>query len=489
MCISDGYFRKTKKGFIGELLFVLLWLVVSLYGGIEKASAATYYVTQNGSGSRNGLKYEDSMSVSNHNSGTWTKDDVFYLCDVITSTISPPTSGETGHPIIYRGDYPGHPGTVDGGGLLTYGLYPKVGVNYLVIDSLEIKNCLTVGVLLRATSSASTEALQVTINNCNIHDILAGNGIDGRGVGLTVTNSTIYNIWYDGIYHVGANTTISGCYIHDVDQTTGTPGGDCIQLGDMVGGWIHRNILDHSSKATKHCFIGTNTAKIIGKPLIFERNICTQGVAVEGINSRIISAEDITNGQIVRYNKLYGGKHSITPLGNAHIYSNIMSGASDYAISVQSNSPAGTIIDIYNNTMHKSHGGITFPTNNYIIDIKNNIMHTVTKAIYQTGVSATINLDINYNIFFNTESIYVYNYCTGGENNVIADPLFISSSDYRIQSTSPAINAGIDVGLMSDYVGSPIIGLPDIGAYEYQSSTSYHPSVPCGLKVLAHENI
>jgi hypothetical protein len=40
------------------------------------------------------------------------------------------------------------------------------------------------------------------------------------------------------------------------------------------------------------------------------------------------------------------------------------------------------------------------------------------------------------------------------------------SYDYTLQSTSPAINAGVDVGLTTDYLGNPIIGLPDLGAYE-----------------------
>ena len=41
-------------------------------------------------------------------------------------------------------------------------------------------------------------------------------------------------------------------------------------------------------------------------------------------------------------------------------------------------------------------------------------------------------------------------------------------SDYRLQSTSSAIDAGTNVGLTTDYAGNPIYGLPDIGGYEYQ---------------------
>lgn len=51
------------------------------------------------------------------------------------------------------------------------------------------------------------------------------------------------------------------------------------------------------------------------------------------------------------------------------------------------------------------------------------------------------------------------------------DPLFKSSTDYRLKSSSPCKNAGVDVGLTTDILGKPIRGLPDIGAYELQPLT------------------
>jgi hypothetical protein len=46
------------------------------------------------------------------------------------------------------------------------------------------------------------------------------------------------------------------------------------------------------------------------------------------------------------------------------------------------------------------------------------------------------------------------------------------TEDRRPKSGSPAINAGVDVGLTTDADGKPIVGLPDIGAYEYQPTAS-----------------
>lgn len=41
------------------------------------------------------------------------------------------------------------------------------------------------------------------------------------------------------------------------------------------------------------------------------------------------------------------------------------------------------------------------------------------------------------------------------------------ASDYRLKPGSPCRNAGVSVGLVSDFAGKMIRGNPDIGAYEY----------------------
>jgi hypothetical protein len=57
-------------------------------------------------------------------------------------------------------------------------------------------------------------------------------------------------------------------------------------------------------------------------------------------------------------------------------------------------------------------------------------------------------------------------------HSAAADPLLVSASDYHLQSTSPAINAGTDVSLTKDFSQMQLVGTPDIGAYEYQAATA-----------------
>jgi hypothetical protein len=56
-------------------------------------------------------------------------------------------------------------------------------------------------------------------------------------------------------------------------------------------------------------------------------------------------------------------------------------------------------------------------------------------------------------------------------NSLNSSPAFVSSSDYHLQTGSPAIDTGVAVGLTQDFAGNPIVGNPDIGAYESGSST------------------
>ena len=80
-----------------------------------------------------------------------------------------------------------------------------------------------------------------------------------------------------------------------------------------------------------------------------------------------------------------------------------------------------------------------------------------------------MDISIENNIFYNNgnSNAPIYSGSATVQNNIVGNPLFVSSSDFHLQSSSPAINKGLNVGLTSDYAGNSISGTPDIGAYEY----------------------
>ncbi len=56
-----------------------------------------------------------------------------------------------------------------------------------------------------------------------------------------------------------------------------------------------------------------------------------------------------------------------------------------------------------------------------------------------------------------------------GQGDLSVDPRFVDApaKDYRLQADSPAIDAGLDVGISTDFLKQERSGAPDMGAYEY----------------------
>ncbi|BBD65200.1 parallel beta-helix repeat-containing protein [Nostoc commune NIES-4072] len=128
-------------------------------------------------------------------------------------------------------------------------------------------------------------------------------------------------------------------------------------------------------------------------------------------------------------------------------------------------------IDIVNNTsyMNNQSPGITYgqisinDSNN--INVLNNILYSERgKPINVRYGGKDVRFD--YNLNANSSLINV-----SGSSDMIADPLFMNPSDgdFRLKSTSPAINSGMKFNsVKTDFTGDPRVkgSLPDRGAYE-----------------------
>ena len=183
-----------------------------------------------------------------------------------------------------------------------------------------------------------------------------------------------------------------------------------------------------------------------------------------------------------------------TSADNIWIYYNIIDGCGssdfeyDSGISIESNwdfsdpTPMSNI-HILNNTIYaveQVYSGINVACFGDVtnIDIKNNIIYgnfgRPVRFTYTSGTPEVTNAVITYNDFYDNDNSAIYysgsvTFTSCSEsNNITTNPLFRTGS-YRLQSTSPAINAGLYVGLTTDFAGHrvPQNDTVDIGAYEY----------------------
>lgn len=101
------------------------------------------------------------------------------------------------------------------------------------------------------------------------------------------------------------------------------------------------------------------------------------------------------------------------------------------------------------------------------VEVKNSIFWSNTSTDARVNESIT-NFTADYN---NIESPHLsWTTATDSQHDISSDSFFVdvANNDFSLQSTSPAIDSGTNVGLSTDHAGNSIYGIPDIGAYEYQ---------------------
>ena len=148
----------------------------------------------------------------------------------------------------------------------------------------------------------------------------------------------------------------------------------------------------------------------------------------------------------------YGSNSNIT-VDNFHIYNNSIQGVnnSNKALTGIHWDVAGKFSNI-------------FIQNNIITNCRN---YAITFNSNLAGATLS-NVTINNNLYYaNATNATDFNITATNKtesNNITGNPLFVSPVDYQLKAKSPAINAGI-------YVGVPYNGsAPDIGAFETGSS-------------------
>ena len=396
---------------------------------------------------------------------------------------------------------------------------PATWVTGIVIHDCNIYNCSD-----RTVTTSCGLIVNKGADGTDIHDNILTQ--IGRAEGH---NGNIYTSWgsyekntkfyrnistkpdHDGVqsgeagwnFHLETGHCLGGVEIYENTFVGGTAidiaGGDHYAGASSYSFWIHHNTHSLTSQLTyvpsvqRAIFVDLER---ICEDVVIERNYTynvTEGVAVN-----LTEAGSYIERVKFRYNICIN-------LG----YSPSVTSPWRGGFQIGTNNATGYVNDIeIDNNIIIGNGaisgvGLYAETGSTVenIKIRNNIFH----GIVSWGWLVFRDDDINENGDF--KDIYawnniIYNCVTDDtpyyentpnitnydpQNNLTSDPLFIGTGtpplNYKIQATSPAKDAGISVGLTSDYGGYsvPVGSAVDIGAWEYGADVTPNLWTPQGI--------
>ena len=314
---------------------------------------------------------------------------------------------------------------------------------YFGVKNLKIYNNTFTKNSTEGSEYNFTIELWILSDNCEIY----GNTFNGTGgvdvCGITKGNGTYGLSIHDNIMTAPANFA----------QVSGAPSQQGVNFEDANSGSAN------NTGVQQYIYVYNNYFKYIPNPLRFDFTISNSDT--KGLMDHIYVYNNVfdqfgyTNNVGVSIG-VYMNEHSQSPItyDNIHIYNNTFVG--------NSYSQQGVYWNAYGSLQ-----------TNFSID--NNIFYGLkSTGIYfnSLGNSPTVNtISVQNNDFYNNaNNSPVYGSVSMNnkteKNNTSSNPKFVSSSDYHLQAGSPAIDAGLNVGL-------PFAGnAPDIGRYEYGGASS-----------------
>jgi hypothetical protein len=282
-------------------------------------------------------------------------------------------------------------------------------------------------------------------------------GIKGSVQDIKIVDCEIFNIYKDGIYLSSSNgIEITGCYIHDINkQFLSNPdgsSGDCIQFIGCENIHIQNCVFDRSKTGKKFGLIFTEGPRHV----VIEDNYF-KGPKITEYGGASLHAGGIDF--VVRRNIFEQAPTGIYNHASDMLIHNNQFIGNGTAIQFASD---GSGRKIYNNVFYDNELGVESWLRQ--AEIVNNIVYLTSENDQAYHVA----IDVFSNNFQNIEGTGPH------EDAIIADPMFVDAGnlDFHLQSESPCIDAGQDVGIARDFARNPVPcnGIPDIGAFEYQSN-------------------
>ena len=289
----------------------------------------------------------------------------------------------------------------------------------------------------------------IEIYDCSIH--YAKNGIYAATPSMT-----------GGVY----NCTFHGNTIYDCGIAEGIYDSDAHGIGVQGG---HDNVIEDNE--IYNCGTGITLYAFTNQPMkntIIRRNYCHDMHNLGGANNRGIEFNCDNN--------------SLSDKTGNKAYQNIVANL-NYGYKVQ----LEDTVELYNNVAYNCgtsfHSARTYDVYGPNVKARNNIsLNPTTSHVVFATSGTSMACDYNYNLYYpdGANKFGGYDFagwkaqtrpnCVFDPNSLIGDPLFEAPNacNYRLLSASPAIDAGIYVGLDHDSIGTSIPQgfSPDLGPYE-----------------------
>lgn len=480
---------------------------------ITIGTGATFYVSTSGNDNNNGSSGAPWRTIQHAANTAVAGDSVYVMGGVYNEIVTFANSGSATAGYITLESYPGQTAIVDGTGLSIpggqYGLLTIRNRNYIAIGGFEVRNYLsntTADVPIGIYVTGADSNIQLLGNQ--VHDIVTtARGCNANALGIAVYGSSAPASIN--------NLTISGNQVFD--NTTGCS--ETVTLNGNVEDWSVTNNLIHDNNNIGFDAIGFEhvspnpaydqarngevSGNIIYNITSFDNPAYGPQYAADGIY--VDGGTQITIERNLVHNTDLNLELASENLGKLTSYitarSNLIYYANATGVSIGGYGPkrGGTDhCDIVNNTLFrndtKNTGGGEFQIQYYATNniFENNIVNATSQNLFLHSftTSEPEPAVLDYNLYFSamgaTAGIWEWNHtrykgfaayqaATGQDaHSIFANPLFLSTTtpDLQVESSSPAVNAGNNLGPTVvgtlDFAGNPRVEGPaiDIGAYE-----------------------
>lgn len=391
------------------------------------------------------------------------------------------------HPVTIAGDYPPDPGTI-------VGLQPGYTVKVERKKHVTFRGIVFEGFMLEKEQidndgidevvTDAPRATYIVLDGCTLMYAESLVELDTGHDHWTFRNNTIRHAG-SGIItkRTGGETaanflTVSGnVFEHLGVPPYEHPDAHAVGIGPGEGHVIEGNYIENTGTAIefwtsvyplRNMIVRYNFIKGIKRMPITEGH----GIAISGVNNASL-------GQRTGF----------------QIYGNIIVDTEGSGISSNNKD----LVEVYNNVICNSEHGLRFAVNDAPLAAKvyNNIIVNPRQSLFYVVADPNVpwnNVWWDHNLYwpataqaatFSTVltprvSFATHQAILGWDaNSLVADPRFVSPSpqlpeDFNLQSHSPAIDAGHDVGIAYDFNGNAIPwgAAPDIGACEYTGQTT-----------------